>query len=389
VSRVEIADALPRAAEIVADVRARGDGALLDWTERLDGERPEALRVPREAIENAEAEPSFLAAVRRLAEAVRAFHEPQRPADTTVSTYPGVESSRRFRPIGSVGVYAPGGRAAYPTSLVMAVVPAQLAGVGRIAVVSPHPPAVLLAAARELGVEEIYAVGGAQAIAALAYGTETVRPVDKIVGPGNRWVTAAKLLVSAHVGIDLPAGPTEVMVVADATADAGLCAADLLAQAEHGPDSECVLVTTDAGLAAEVGRLTDGWEQVRVELVGSLDEALARVDEYAPEHLELHVADPTDVAARVGNAGSIFLGPSAPAVVGDYACGANHVLPTGGLARAAGGLGLETFLKSVQVVSATREGLGAMRETIGALAAAEGLPLHAAAVEARFVEVEA
>jgi histidinol dehydrogenase len=384
VSRVELADAIPRAAEIVADVRKRGDEALLEWTERLDGERPRALRVPAEAIAAAEAEPGFLAAVRRLADAVRVFHEPQRPADTAVSTYPGVESSRRFLPIGSVGVYAPGGRAAYPSSLLMAVVPAQLAGVPRIAVVSPRPPTVLLAAARELGVEELYAVGGAQAIAALAYGTETIPAVDKIVGPGNRWVTAAKLLVSGRVGVDLPAGPSEVLIVADETADAELCAADLLAQAEHGPDSECVLVTTSAPLAAEVGRLTATSEQVRIEVVGSLDEALARSDEYAPEHLELHVANPAAAVDRVRNAGSIFLGQSAPAIVGDYAAGANHVLPTGGLARAAGGLGLEAFLKSIQVVSATREGLGAMRETIRSLAAAEGLPLHAAAVEARF-----
>jgi histidinol dehydrogenase len=269
----------------------------------------------------------------------------------------------------------------------MAVVPAQLAGVQRIAVVSPRPPAVLLAAARELGIDEIYAVGGAQAIAALAYGTETIPAVDKIVGPGNRWVAAAKLLVSGRVGIDLPAGPSEVLVVADETADAELCAADLLAQAEHGPDSECILVTTSAALAADVERLTAGWEQVQIEVVDSLDEALARSDEYAPEHLELHVADPRAAAARVRNAGSIFLGPSAPAVVGDYAAGANHVLPTGGLARAAGGLGLEAFLKSTQVVSATPEGLDAMRETIAALAAAEGLPLHAAAVEARMAQV--
>jgi histidinol dehydrogenase len=387
VTRVDVADALPRAAEIVADVRDRGDEAVLDWTERLDGERPAALRVPADAIAGAEAEPGFLAALRRLAVAVRAFHEPQRPADTTVSTYPGVESSRRFLPIGAVGVYAPGGRAAYPSSLVMAVVPAQLAGVQRIAVVSPRPPAVLLAAARELGIDEIYAVGGAQAIAALAYGTETIPAVDKIVGPGNRWVAAAKLLVSGRVGIDLPAGPSEVLVVADETADAELCAADLLAQAEHGPDSECILVTTSAALAADVERLTAGWEQVQIEVVDSLDEALARSDEYAPEHLELHVADPRAAAARVRNAGSIFLGPSAPAVVGDYAAGANHVLPTGGLARAAGGLGLEAFLKSTQVVSATPEGLDAMRETVAALAAAEGLPLHAAAVEARFAQV--
>jgi histidinol dehydrogenase len=385
VSRVEIADALPRVAEIVADVRERGDGALLDWTERLDGERPDALRVPVASIAAADAEPAFLAAMRRLAAAVRAFHEPQRPADTTVSTWPGVESSRRFLPIGSIGVYAPGGRASYPSSLVMAVVPAQIAGVERIAVVSPRPSAALLAAARELEVDEVYAVGGAQAIAALAYGTETIPAVDKIVGPGNRWVTAAKLLVSGRVGIDLPAGPSEVLIVADETADAELCAADLLAQAEHGPDSESVLVTTSRVLADEVARLTAGWDQVRIELAGSLDEALARSDGYSPEHLELHVADPEAAAGRVRNAGAIFLGPSAPAVVGDYACGTNHVLPTGGLARAAGGLGLESFLKSVQVVSATREGLGAMRDTIGTLAGAEGLPLHAAAVEARFV----
>jgi histidinol dehydrogenase len=304
-----------------------------------------------------------------------------------VTTWAGVESSRRFLPVGSVGVYAPGGRASYPSSLVMAVVPAQLAGVERIAVVSPRPPAVLLAAARELAVDEVYAVGGAQAIGALAYGTASIPAVDKIVGPGNRWVTAAKLVVSGRVGIDLPAGPSEVMVVADDTADAALCAADLLAQAEHGPDSECVLVTTSSTLAEEVAARTTGWEQVRIEVVTSVDEALILVDEYAPEHLELHVAEPAALAARVRNAGSIFLGQSAPAVVGDYACGTNHVLPTGGLARAAGGLGLDSFLKSVQVVSATAEGLEAMRPTIGALAAAEGLPLHAAAVEARFAGV--
>ena len=383
-TRVEIAEAIPQAAEIVADVRERGDEAVLDWSERLDGARPASLRVSDEEIWAAEVDPELLTAVRRLADAVRVFHEPQRPADTSVSPVPGVRAERRFLPVGSVGIYAPGGRAAYPSSLVMAAVPAGLARVGRVAVASPRPTAALLATARELGLGEIYAVGGAQAIAALAYGTETIPAVDKIVGPGNRWVTAAKLLVSGRVGIDLPAGPSEVLVVADETADPALCAADLLAQAEHGPDSDCVLVTTDGALADEVFDLVGGWEQVRVETVASLDEAVARVDEYAPEHLELHVAEPEALAARVSNAGSIFLGESTPAVVGDYAVGANHVLPTGGLARAAGGLGLESFLKPVQIVSSTREGLAAMRETIEALAAAEGLPLHAAAVEARF-----
>ncbi|HST25000.1 MAG TPA: histidinol dehydrogenase [Gaiellaceae bacterium] len=387
--RVELADALPRAAEIVADVRERGDQALLEWTERLDGDRPASIRVSAEAIATAEAEPAFLAALERLAGAVREFHALQRPPDTAVSTYPGVRVARRFVPIRSVGIYAPGGRAAYPSSLVMAAVPAQVAGVERIAVASPRPAPALLAAARVLGIDEVYAVGGAQAIAALAYGTETVAPVDKIVGPGNRWVAAAKLLVSGRVGIDLPAGPSEVMVVADETADPELCAADLLAQAEHGPDSECILVTTSAELGREVEERTAGWEQVSVEVVGSLDEALTRVDAYAPEHLELHVSAGDVFAAQVRNAGSIFVGSEAPAVVGDYAAGANHVLPTGGLARAAGGLGLDSFLKPIQIVSATREGLDAMRGTIGALAAAEGLPLHAAAVEARFREVPA
>ena len=383
-TRVEIAEALPRAAEIVADVRARGDEAVLDWTERLDGSRPSGLRVPAEAITAAEADPAFLSAVRGLANAVRAFHEPQRPPDTSASPLPGVRAERRFLPLGSIGIYVPGGRATYPSTLVMAAVPARLARVTRIAVASPGASEPLLATAHELGIDEVYAVGGAQAIAALAYGTESVPAVDKIVGPGNRWVTAAKLLVSGRVGIDLPAGPSEVLVVADDTADAELCAADLLAQAEHGPDSECLLVTTSTPLAQAVARLTTGWEQVRVEVVESVDEALAVVDDYAPEHLELHVADPEALAARVTNAGSIFLGGTTPAVVGDYAAGANHVLPTGGLARAAGGLGLEAFLKPVQIVAATREGLEGMRETVAALAAAEGLPLHAAAVEARF-----
>jgi histidinol dehydrogenase len=387
VTRVEIGDALARAAEIVADVRDRGDAALLDWAAALDGERPASLRVGQAEIATAEADEAFLEALRRLAEAVASVHEPQRPRDTRVSAHPGVEVERRFLPLRSVGIYVPGGHADYPSSLVMTAVPARVAGVERIAVVSPRPSAALLATARELGLDEVYAVGGAQAIGALAYGSETIPAVDKIVGPGNRWVTAAKLLVSAHVAIDLPAGPSEVLIVADETADAALCAADLLAQAEHGADSECVLVTTSAGLADAVERLVVGWEQVRVEVAGSLDDALARADAYAPEHLQLHVGDPESAAARIVNAGSVFLGLSAPAVIGDYASGANHVLPTGGLARGAGGLGLETFLKPIQYVRVSAEGLAGVRETVAALAAVEGLPLHAAAVDARLATV--
>ena len=212
-------DVLPLVAEIVADVRDRGDAALLDWTERLDGERPE-LRVPAERLRAARMEPEALAAVRALADAVAAFCAPQRPPDVALEAVAGVRAERRWLPLSSVGVYVPGGLASYPSSLVMAAVPAQVAGVERIAVVTPKASDATLAAAHALGIDEVYAVGGAQAVAALAYGTETIAPVDKIVGPGNRWVTAAKLLVSSRVGIDLPAGPSEVVLIADASATA-------------------------------------------------------------------------------------------------------------------------------------------------------------------------
>ena len=376
---IALDDVWPRVTEIVADVRDRGDEALFEWSDRLDGERPSALRVLAEELAAAELNERSLCAIRALAAAVEAFHAPQRPRDTSVSPLPGVVAERRFLPLDSVGIYVPGGRAPLASSLVMTAVPAKVAGVRRIAVATPRPHPAVLATARELGIEEVYAIGGAQAIAALAYGTETVRPVDKIVGPGNRWVTAAKLLVSSRVAIDLPAGPSEVLVVADETADPAACAADLLAQAEHGPDSQAILVTTSAALAAEVAAICDG--RATVEVVESLSRAIARANEYAPEHLELLVADPESAAAGVTNAGSVFLGTTA--VLGDYAAGANHVLPTGGLARGAGGLGLEAFLKPVQYVRATPEGLAAARETVEALAALEGLPLHAASVAVR------
>jgi len=371
-------EVLPRVAEIVADVRARGDEGLLDWTEQLDGSRP-ALRVPQAELEAARLDDDVLAAVRALVQAVASFSEAQRPQDTSVEAVPGVVSERRWLPLSSVGIYVPGGRAAYPSSLVMAAVPAQVAGVQRVAVVTPRPAEATLAVAHELGIDEVYAVGGAQAVAALAYGTETVRPVDKIVGPGNSWVTAAKLLVSTAVAIDLPAGPSEVVLIADETADAAQCAADLLAQAEHGPDSEAILLALDDALAAEVAALVGGEQNVRVERVASLDEALARSEEYAPEHLELWLQDAEAAAGRVRNAGTVFVRTSA--VVGDYAAGATHVLPTSGLAKGAGGLGLESFLKPVQFVCATS--LERAREIALPLARVEGLPLHAAALEPR------
>jgi histidinol dehydrogenase len=260
----------------------------------------------------------------------------------------------------------------------MTAVPARVAGVRRIAVVTPNPADAILVAARELGIDEVYAVGGAQAVAALAYGTETIPRVAAVVGPGNAYVAAAKLLVSSRVRIDLPAGPSEVVVIADGTAPAERVAADLVAQAEHGVDSDALLLTDDAELAEAVEELVSGRENVRVERTETLEEALARAEDYAPEHLELHGAEAAALVPRIRNAGSVFVGCSS--VIGDYAAGATHVLPTGGLARSTGGLGLEAFLKPLQIVTATAEGARRAAEVVGPLARVEGLPLHGAAV---------
>ena len=314
-----------------------------------------------------------------MIDAVRRCNEAQLPRDTSVEAAPGIVTERRWLPIDAVGLCVPSGRAPLPSSLVMTAVPAQVAGVRRIAVVTPNPVDAILVTARELGLDEIYAIGGAQAVAALAYGTETIPAVDVIVGPGNAFVTAAKLLVSTRVRIDLPAGPSEVLVIADGSASAERVAADLLAQAEHGPDSEALLLTDDRVLSDAVVRLVAGYDNVEVELVASLAEALDRSEAYAPEHLELYVGDPETLLARVRNAGSVFVGCSA--AIGDYAAGATHVLPTGGLARSSGGLGVETFLKPLQVVRVSAEGARRAVEIVGPLATVEGLPLHAAAVE--------
>ena len=371
-------DALETAAPIVADVRDRGDAALLEWTERFDGPRPSGVRVPAPRIAGASVDDDVLRALRAMIEAVQRFSEAQRPRDTTVEAAPGIVSERRWLPLAAVGVCVPSGRTPLPSSLVMAAVPARVAGVRRIAVVTPDPADSILVVARELGIDEVYAVGGAQAVAALAYGTESVERVDAIVGPGNAYVAAAKLLVSSRVRIDLPAGPSEVVVIADAAASPERVAADLVAQAEHGADSDALLLTDDAVLSAEVERRVADRPNVRVERVATLDEALVRSEEYAPEHLELHVADPAALLPRIRNAGAVFVGCSS--VVGDYAAGATHVLPTGGLARATGGLGLEAFLKPLQIVTASDEGVRGAAAVVGPLARVEGLPLHAAAV---------
>jgi histidinol dehydrogenase len=373
-------EALETVAPIVADVRSRGDEALLEWTERFDGPRPDGIRVAHEAIAAAEVADDVLAALRRMIAAVRTFSAAQRPPDTAVEAAPGIVSERRWLPLDAVGLCVPSGRFPLPSSLVMTAVPALVAGVRRLAVVTPRPSAAILVAARELGIDELYAVGGAQAVAALAYGTESIPAVDAVIGPGSAYVTAAKLLVSSRVRIDLPAGPSEVIAIADGSADPVRVAAGLLAQAEHGDDSEALLLTDDAELAARVEALVVNHHNVRVERVVSLDDALGRAEEYAPEHLELHVAEPNGILGRIRNAGSVFVG--CPSVVGDYAAGATHVLPTGGLARSTGGLGLEAYLKPLQVVTATAEGAHLAAEVVVPLARVEGLPRHAEAVAA-------
>ncbi len=357
-------------AEIVADVRDRGDVALREWSERLGDGAPGRVEA------GGEFDADTLGAVRALIDAVEAVHSAQRPADTSVAPIPGIGVTRRWLPLDSVGIYVPAGLV---SSLVMTAVPARLAGVERIAVATPRPSKAMLATAHELQIGELYSMGGAQAIAAFAYGTGEISPVAKIVGPGNRWVTEAKLLVSRHVAVDLPAGPSEVLVIADESADPEVCAADLLAQAEHGPDGDSILLTTSSELAEAVGARVG--DDAQVEVVGSLQEALARANDLAPEHLELLVEDPGALAAGVRNAGAVFLGTSA--VLGDYAAGSNHVLPTGGLARGTGGLGLEAFLKPVQFVDATPEAIVAVRPTVEAFAALEGLPLHAESMAVR------
>jgi histidinol dehydrogenase len=334
-------------ARIVADVRARGDAALADWSERLDGAAP-ARAKPGGAIPERE----LLA----LADAVRRWHELQRPADLREEILPGVVLERRWTPLRSVGIYVP---RRLVSTLVMCAVPAQVAGVERIAVVTPPAGAAVVARAAELlGLSEVWAIGGPQAIAALAYGTETIAPVDKIVGPGNAFVNEAKHLVSRDVAVDLPAGPSEVVVLASTGADFEVAELELAAQREHGPDA--------------VGRL--------VEADGDLEGALARVEALAPEHLVLLGEDAERLAPRVRNAGAVFVGPWSPVAAGDYATGGNHVLPTGGRARAVGGLGLEAFLKPVTVQRLTPSGLERVRPVVEALAGVEGMPAHAEAV---------
>jgi histidinol dehydrogenase len=334
-------------AAIVRDVSERGDAALSEWALRFDDAQP-ARATPSNGLPTE----SLLA----LADSVRRWHELQRPPDVSLEMAPGVKLERRWVPLRSVGIYVPRGLV---STLVMCAVPAQVAGVERIVVMTPPEGSGLVAAAAEaLGVEEVWAVGGPQAIAALAYGTDSIARVDKIVGPGNAFVNEAKLLVAGDVAIDLPAGPSEVVVLAGADADRHVAELELAAQAEHGPDTICRIVDVN----------------------GDAERALEEIEALAPEHLVLLGADAEALAPRVRNAGAVFVGPWSAVAAGDYATGGNHVLPTGGWARAVGGLGLESFMKPVTVQRLTRAGLARVRPIVEALAAVEGMPAHAEAM---------
>jgi histidinol dehydrogenase len=393
---------------ILEEVRVGGAAAVRRANATYGGGRTGDLLI--EQAELAAAAKRLSRVVRRALDQaianVRSFAETQRPETTRTTIVPGVEIERRWTPLRRVGCYVPGGSAPYPSSLVMTVVPARVAGVREIVVASPVDARggidpVLLGAAGILDVDALLVAGGAQAIGALAFGLadEGFEPVDRIVGPGNAWVTAAKIEVSGLVGIDLPAGPSEGMVIADRTTDPVLVAADLVTQAEHSPDSPAILVTTDPELAdaveTEIARLLPTLERRaileralrehgRIVLAPDLDAAIEFANAFAPEHLSVDVEDVEAVVARLDSAGSLFVGPWAPESAGDYATGANHVLPTGGLARSCGPLSVEAFGRYCQVQRIDRGGLSALADTIRTLATAEGLTAHRNAVDARF-----
>ena len=393
-------------AAILANVRARGDAALIDYSKRFDRLEltPAGLAVSADEVARAVAACSkdTLAALRAAALRIEAFHRRQLPADDRFTDAAGVELGHRWTPIGAVGLYVPGGKAAYPSSVLMNALPARVAGVSRRVMVVPTPDGVVnplvLAAAELAGVTEIYRIGGAQAVAALAYGTATIAAVDKVVGPGNAYVAEAKRQVFGTVGIDMIAGPSEILVLADSNNDPAWIAADLLSQAEHDEAAQAILITDDAGFAdrvveaaashlkllprAAIARAS--WEtHGACIVVGSLDEAPALVDRIAPEHLELAVADPDALAARIRNAGAIFLGRYTPEAIGDYVAGPNHVLPTSQSARFSSGLSVLDFVKRTSLVRCDADSLGRIGPAAVALAEAEGLSAHALSVAIR------
>jgi len=393
-------------ADIVARVRAEGDAALVDYTRRFDkfDITKDTLAVDKSEIAKARAacRPDQIEALEHAAGRIRDFHAKQVPEDLDYRDASGHRLGYRWRPVGAVGMYVPGGTASYPSSVLMNALPAKVAGVARLVMVVPTPRGeinpLVLAAAGIAGADEVYRIGGAQAVAALAYGTETIRPVDKICGPGNAYVAAAKRQVFGAVGIDMVAGPSEVLVVADAKSDPAWIAADLLAQAEHDVNAQSILITDDADFAGAVERAIDihlqslprsdiarqSWKDFGAIIhVAELDEAPALIDRIAPEHLELALDDPEPLLARINHAGAIFLGRYAPEALGDYIAGPNHVLPTARSARYSSGLGVFDFLKRSSIIQASPEALRDTGPDAVVLAKAEGLDAHALSISLR------
>ncbi|MDX2818094.1 histidinol dehydrogenase [Streptomyces sp. NPDC006207] len=409
-AELDVEAALEKVRPICEDVKHRGTAALIDYAEKFDGVTIDRVRVPAEALTRALAEldPKVRAALEESVRRARLVHGEQRRTDHTTQVVPGGTVTERWVPVERVGLYVPGGRSVYPSSVVMNVVPAQEAEVGSMAVASPPqkefgglPHPTILAACALLGVDEVYAAGGAQAVAMFAYGTEECRPVNMVTGPGNIWVAAAKRLLKGRIGIDAEAGPTEIAILADATADPVHVAADLISQAEHDPLAAAVLVTDSVDLAEAVEKELEtqvaatkhvedriapalSGRQSGIVLVDGIEQGLQVVDAYAAEHLEIQTADAAAVAARVRNAGAVFVGAYAPVSLGDYAAGSNHVLPTGGCACHSSGLSVQSFLRGIHVVDYTREALAGIAAHVVTLADAEDLPAHGAAVRARF-----
>ncbi|MFW6187546.1 MAG: histidinol dehydrogenase [Actinomycetota bacterium] len=411
-SATSLASAQRAVEEILEAVRTEGADALRRYAQRFDGVVQDRLRVDPAVIRRAvdELDPAVRHGLETAIRRTRAFAEAQRPADARVEVAPGAVLVHRWTPLRRAGLYVPGGLAVYPSSVVMNVVPAQAAGVGSVVLCTPPqkefgglPHPTILAAAGLLGVDEVWAVGGAQALAAMAYGVtdgeDVLEPVDTVTGPGNVYVATAKRLLSSVVGVDAEAGTTEIAVLADDTAEPAYVAADLVSQAEHDPAAGAVLITSSPGLAQRVAaelavqvpqakhreRITAALTgpQSGVVLTDDLDASIAVADAYAAEHLEIHTADPQAVAARVRNAGAIFLGPYSPVPLGDYAAGSNHVLPTGGTAVHAQGLSTTAFLKAVQIVEYSRDALARIGDDVVAVAVSEDLPAHGRAVTIR------
>ncbi|MEL7663633.1 MAG: histidinol dehydrogenase [Methanosarcina mazei] len=401
-----LADVGETVSAVLSDVRMKGDAALREYTKKFDKVELANFEVSEEEFEKALSEigPELLGHLKIAAENIRAFHRAQMPETTWfMELQPGVVLGQKATPLESVGAYAPGGRASYPSTVLMTVIPARVAGVEQVIVCTPpradgsvHP--LTLAAAKVAGADKVFKLGGVQAIGAMAYGTETVPRVDKIVGPGNVFVTSAKMQVRDIAEIDFPAGPSEVLIIADESADAAMAASDIIAQAEHDPNAVSVLVTTSETLAEEVEQevLAQAESTARSEIVkislenaavliaDSLDQCIDFSNKFAPEHLEIMVEDSDFVLDRIKNAGSIFIGNYAPVPVGDYASGTNHVLPTAGYAKIYSGLNINHFLKYSSIQKISKSGLESLKETVIALAEEEGLKAHADSIRARF-----